>query len=49
MEKRGDVGFEFIVKIIITLVVLVVVLGIIIMIFDKSYSIVDKIKNIFWG
>jgi hypothetical protein len=47
LNKKGDLEFDTILKLIIGIIVLLVVIGLIFLFKDKSLVIIDKIKDLF--
>lgn len=47
INKKGDMEFETILKLLLALIVLLIVIGLVFLLKDRSISILDKIKEIF--
>lgn len=45
MNKKGDFGFEELVKLMIAIVVLVIIIGIIFLLRDKGYELLEELTK----
>ena len=46
MNKKGDLEFETVIKLLLALIILLVIIGLIFILKGKSFVIFDKIKSI---
>ena len=47
MNKKGDMEFETVMKLLLALIILLIVIGLLFILKGKSINILDKIKDIF--